>query len=167
MNYSMIIYILGHLLRYEALFMILPTVTGFLYGEPQAYAFLGVALITFLIGTMLSIKHPGTRQLFTKDGAITVAFGWIILSIFGALPFTFGGDIPFYVDALFETISGFTTTGASILSDVEALSYTNLFWRSFTHWVGGLGVIVFVMAILPNISDRSIHNRLMKIPNQI
>ena len=160
MNYSMIIYILGHLLRYEALFMILPTVTGFLYGEPQAYAFLGVALITFLIGTMLSIKHPGTRQLFTKDGAITVAFGWIILSIFGALPFTFGGDIPFYVDALFETISGFTTTGASILNDVESLSHASLMWRSFTHWVGGMGVFVFILSLLPMIGGSTM--QLMK-----
>ena len=160
MNYSMIMYILGHLLRYEAIFMILPTVTGFIYGEPQAYAFLGVALITFLIGTTLSIKAPGTRQLFTKDGAVTVALGWIVLSIFGALPFTFGGDIPFYVDALFETISGFTTTGASILNNVEGLSHASLMWRSFTHWVGGMGVFVFILSLLPMIGGSTM--QLMK-----
>ena len=160
MNYSLIIYILGHLLRYEAIFMILPTVTGFIYGEPQAYAFLGVALITFLIGTTLSIKAPGTRQLFTKDGAVTVALGWIVLSIFGALPFTFGGDIPFYVDALFETISGFTTTGASILNNVEGLSHASLMWRSFTHWVGGMGVFVFILSLLPMIGGSTM--QLMK-----
>ena len=149
MNYSMIIYILGHLLRYEAIFMVLPTVTGFVYGEHQAYAFLGVAMITFLIGTILTIKQPGTRQIFTKDGAVTVALGWIVLSFFGALPLTFSGDIPFFIDALFETISGFTTTGASILNDVEALSHASLMWRSFTHWVGGMGVFVFILSLLP------------------
>ena len=160
MNYSMIIFILGHLLRYEAIFMILPTVTGFIYGEKEAYAFLGVALLTFFIGTVLTCKHPKTKQLYTRDGSVTVALGWIVLSIFGALPFTFCGDIPFYVDALFETISGFTTTGASILSDVEALSHASLMWRSFTHWVGGMGVFVFILSLLPMIGGSTM--QLMK-----
>ena len=149
MNYSMIIFILGHLLRYEAVFLLLPTVTGFICGEHEAVAYLCVAMVVFLLGTVLSCKSVKNKQLFTKDGSVTVALGWIVLTIFGALPFTLSGDIPFYVDALFETISGFTTTGSSILSDVEALSRTSLFWRSFTHWVGGMGVLVFIMAILP------------------
>lgn len=151
MNYSMISYILGHLLRYEGIFMALPTITGFIYGEKAAYVFLGVGLFTFLLGTFLTRKPPKTRQLFTRDGSVTVALGWIVLSIFGALPFTLCGDIPFYVDALFETISGFTTTGASILNDVEALSHASLMWRSFTHWVGGMGVFVFILSLLPMI----------------
>ena len=160
MNYSMIIFILGHLLRYEAIFMLLPTITGFIYGEHEAVAFLCVAMVTFLIGTILSCKSTDTKQLHPKDGSITVAFGWIILSIFGALPFTLSGDIPFYVDALFETISGFTTTGASILSDVEALSHASLMWRSFTHWVGGMGVFVFILSLLPMIGGSTM--QLMK-----
>ena len=160
MNYSMIIFILGHLLRYEAIFMVLPTITGFIYGEHEAIAFLCVAMVIFLVGTILSCKKIDTKQLHTKDGSITVALGWIVLSIFGALPFTISGDIPFYVDALFETISGFTTTGASILSDVEALSHASLMWRSFTHWVGGMGVFVFMLSLLPMISGSTM--QLMK-----
>lgn len=160
MNYSMIIFILGHLLRYEAIFMILPTVTGFIYGETEAYAFLGISLLTFFIGTILSCKQPKSKQLYPRDGSVTVAFGWIVLSIFGALPFTFSGDIPFYVDALFETISGFTTTGASVLPDVEALSHASLIWRSFTHWVGGMGVFVFILSLLPMIGGSTM--QLMK-----
>ena len=160
MNYSMIFFILGHLLRYETLFMMLPIATGLIYGEKEAVAYICVALLTFIIGTILTIKQPQKKQLFTRDGSVTVALGWIVLSIFGALPFTLCGDIPFYVDALFETISGFTTTGASILSDVEALSHTSLMWRSFTHWVGGMGVFVFILSLLPMIGGSTM--QLMK-----
>ena len=160
MNYSMIIFILGHLLRYESLFLLLPTVTGLIYRETEAIAYLCVAMVVFLLGTILSCKKVESKQLFTKDGSITVALGWIVLSIFGALPFTLCGDIPFYVDALFETISGFTTTGASVLPDVEALSHTSLMWRSFTHWVGGMGVFVFILSLLPMIGGSTM--QLMK-----
>ena len=160
MNYSMIIFILGHLLRYEAVFLLLPTVTGFICGEHEAVAYLCVAMVVFLLGTVLSCKSVKNKQLFTKDGSVTVALGWIVLTIFGALPFTLSGDIPFYVDALFETISGFTTTGASILSDVEALSHASLMWRSFTHWVGGMGVFVFILSLLPMIGGSTM--QLMK-----
>lgn len=160
MNYGMILYIIGHLLRFEAIFMLLPTVTGFLYGEKQAYAFLGVAVVTFLIGSVVTMFKPRSKQLFPKDGSVTVALGWIVLSLFGALPFTLGNDIPFYIDALFETISGFTTTGASILSDVEALSHAGIMWRSFTHWVGGMGVFVFILSIMPMLSGSTM--QLMK-----
>ena len=160
MNYSMIIFILGHLLRYEALFLLLPTVTGFIYGEEETVAFLGIAFLAFVIGTILSLKIPKSKQLYPRDGSVTVALGWIVLSIFGALPFTICGDIPFYVDALFETISGFTTTGASVLPDVEALSHTSLMWRSFTHWVGGMGVFVFILSLLPMIGGSTM--QLMK-----
>lgn len=160
MNKSMIRYILGHLLRFEALFLLLPTVTGFIYREQETYSFLIVMILTFLLGTLLTLKKPQTKHLYTRDGSVTVALGWIVLSIFGALPFTLCGDIPFYVDALFETISGFTTTGASILSDVEALSHASLMWRSFTHWVGGMGVFVFILSLLPLIGGHSM--QLMK-----
>lgn len=160
MNYSMILYILGHLLRYEALFLLLPSITGYIYGEKEALSFLSISVLTFFIGILLSHKPPKSKQLFTKDGSITVALGWIVLSTFGALPFTLCGDIPFYVDALFETISGFTTTGASILSDVEALSHASLMWRSFAHWVGGMGVFVFILSLLPMIGGSTM--QLMK-----
>lgn len=160
MNYSMIIFILGHLLRYEALFLLLPTVTGFIYGEEETVAFLGIAFLAFVIGTILSLKIPKSKQLYPRDGSVTVALGWIVLSIFGALPFTICGDIPFYVDALFETISGFTTTGASVLPDVEALSHASIMWRSFNHWVGGMGVFVFILSLLPMIGGSTM--QLMK-----
>ncbi len=149
MNYSMIVYILGHLLRYEALFMILPIITGWIYHEKETYAFIAIALLAFLIGTVMTRIRPKSTKFYTRDGSVTVALGWIVLSIFGALPFVCCGDIPSYIDALFETISGFTTTGASILTDVEALSYASLMWRSFTHWVGGMGVFVFILSLLP------------------
>ena len=157
MNYSMIIYILGHLLRFEGLFLVLPTIAGFIYREADAYIYLGLSLAIYLLGMILTHRHPKSKQLHPKEGFVTVAFGWIVLSIFGALPFVFTGDIPSYTNALFETISGFTTTGASILSDVEALSHANLFWRSFTHWIGGMGVFVFILAILPMIGGSTVH----------
>ncbi len=160
MNYPMIIFILGHLLRYEALFMLLPIFTGLIYNEKEAYAFIGVAILSFLLGSIMSCKEPKKKQLYTRDGSVTVALGWLVLSLFGALPFTLNGDIPFYVDALFETISGFTTTGASVLSNVEALSHTSIMWRSFTHWVGGMGVFVFILSLLPMIGGSTM--QLMK-----
>ena len=157
MNYSMIIYILGHLLKFEAIFLLLPMLAGFAYNEIDASIYMVLAFIAFVAGTLLTLRQPKNKQLFTKEGFVTVALGWIVLSMYGALPFVLTGDIPSYVDALFETISGFTTTGASILSDVEALSYTNHFWRSFTHWIGGMGVFVFILAILPMIGGSTMY----------
>ena len=157
MNYFMIIYILGHLLRFEAIFLFLPMITGFIYDEIDASIYMLLAFAAFVVGTVLTLKPPKNRQLFTKEGFVTVALGWIVLSMYGALPFVLTGDIPSYIDALFETISGFTTTGASILSDVEALSHANLFWRSFTHWIGGMGVFVFILAILPMIGGSTMY----------
>ena len=160
MNKEMIRYILGHLLRFEALFLLLPTITGFIYKEQQAYSFLAIMIVTFVLGTLLTLKQPESKSLYTRDGSVIVALGWIVLSIFGALPFTLSGNIPFYIDALFETISGFTTTGASVLADVEALSHASIMWRSFTHWVGGMGVFVFILSLLPLISGHTM--QLMK-----
>ena len=150
MNFAIVRYIIGFLLQFEAGFLILPGIVGIPYGEAfDSITYFGVALLCFLIGKLLSRKRPSPFELYTREGFAVVALGWLILSMFGALPFVITGDIPSYIDALFETISGFTTTGASILSNVEALSYSNLFWRSFTHWIGGMGVFVFIMAILP------------------
>ena len=149
MNYSMVFYILGHILKFESAFLMLPVIVGLLYGEDDVTAYLFVAALCLILGMVLSRKRPASPSLYTREGFVTVALSWIIMSVFGAMPFVLSGDIPSYVDALFETISGFTTTGSSILTDVEALSHANLFWRSFTHWIGGMGVFVFIMAILP------------------
>ena len=149
MNYSLILFILGSLLKVEGCFLLLPVLVDLFYKENVISSYLLVAGVCLILGGLASHKRPERGKLYPRDGLIIVALGWIVLSVFGALPFVMTGDIPDYVDALFETISGFTTTGASILSDVEALTHASLFWRSFTHWVGGMGVFVFVMAVLP------------------
>lgn len=146
----MIRVILGHVLRIEAAFMMLPCLIALIYKEQEGYTYLIVAGVCAIIGVLMSvIKKPDDNALYLKEGCVATALSWILLSLFGALPFCLTGEIPSYVDSLFETVSGFTTTGASILSDVEKLSYTSLFWRSFTHWIGGMGVLVFLLAIIP------------------
>ena len=149
MNYLMVLYILGFILRFEAVFLLLPALVGLIYQESSGFSYLLTAALCFLFSFLLTRRKPKSSKLYTRDGFVTVAMSWVIMSIFGALPLVLSKDIPSYVDALFETISGFTTTGASILNDVEALTHAGLFWRSFTHWVGGMGVFVFIMAILP------------------
>ncbi len=149
MNYSIVLYIVGYVLKFEGIFLLLPTIVSIIYQEHNFYCYLIVAAISFCIGSLLCHFKKTKMQLFPRDGFASVALSWIVLSIFGAIPFVLTGDIPSYTDALFETISGFTTTGASIIPDVEALTHSGLFWRSFTHWVGGMGVLVFIMAILP------------------
>ena len=149
MNYRVISYILGWVLSLEALFLSVSAAVGGLYGERTALSFLYAALICAALGIPAVVRKPRRMTFFMKEGFVTVALCWIVLSIFGALPFVFSGEIPHFTDALFETVSGFTTTGASVVSDVEALSHCTLFWRSFTHWIGGMGVLVFLLAILP------------------
>lgn len=149
MNYSIVRYMLGWVLRFESAFLLLPALVDLIYQEHTFWAYLLTAALCFILGTIFCFRKPSSTTLYTREGFVSVAASWITMSVFGAIPFVLTGDIPFYVDALFETISGFTTTGASILSDVEALSHAGLFWRSFTHWVGGMGVLVFIMSILP------------------
>ena len=151
MNFAILSFIIGFILQFEALFLLLPWIVGMIYGEYHvALIYLVTAAICFILGKLLSFRHTGRfKELYVREGFTAVALGWFVMSVFGAIPFVLTGEIPFYIDALFETISGFTTTGSSILSDVEALSYASLFWRSFTHWIGGMGVFVFIMAILP------------------
>lgn len=144
----MISYILGLLLLCEAGLLILPLAVALIYSEAIA-SFLITIGILCAAGLILVHFKPKDKTIFAKDGLVIVALGWILLSLFGALPFYLSGEIPSYLDALFETVSGFTTTGASILHNVEALSKSLIFWRSFTHWIGGMGVLVFVMAVLP------------------
>ncbi|MBQ1901874.1 MAG: TrkH family potassium uptake protein [Lachnospiraceae bacterium] len=149
MNGSIIRYILGLVIRIECLLLLVPCFVGFLYDEPERYSYMFVAIICFVVGTVLTIVKPKENVFHLKEGCVTTALSWIILSAFGAVPFLLTGEMNSFTDAMFETVSGFTTTGASILNDVEALSYASLMWRSLTHWVGGMGVLVFVLAVIP------------------
>ena len=150
MNTSMIRYVLGTVLKIEGLLLFLPVLIALLYQEIYVgTVFLCVAMGSFIIGLLISLQKPDNSVFYLKEGCIITSLSWIFMSIVGALPFWITGEIPNFTDAVFETVSGFTTTGASILSDVEALSHTTLFWRSFTHWVGGMGVLVFLLAIVP------------------
>ena len=168
MNRRMVIYTIGQLIGVEAAVMMLPLCVSLIYGEGSWKAFLitiGIAIVLSAMGLLLS--RPKNHVIYAKEGFATVALAWIIMSGIGALPFVISGEIPNYIDAFFETVSGFTTTGSSIVRDVEALSHGILFWRSFTHWLGGMGVLVFVMAILPSSSDRSIHLMRAEVPGPV
>ncbi|MGN1418765.1 MAG: TrkH family potassium uptake protein [Acutalibacteraceae bacterium] len=149
MNYRMILYITGWIFKILAAALLLPTIIGLYYHEAQWKFYIITALASFAVGFLLSLKKPKKNVFYSKEGFVTVALCWVILSVVGAVPFYVSGEIPFYVDAVFEMASGFTTTGASILTDVEALSHAALFWRSFSHWLGGMGVLVFLIALLP------------------
>lgn len=151
MNVSIIRYILSWVLTIESAFMFLPCLISILYREKSGFAFLAVAVVFLALGLVSIHFKPKSQQFFAKEGFVIVGLSWIVMSIVGCLPFVISREIPNFIDALFETVSGFTTTGASILSDVEALSHTCLFWRSFTHWIGGMGVCVFLIAILPTV----------------
>ena len=153
----MVAYFIGWVLKIEALLMVLPLIISLIYREEEALWILVIAAVGGAIGVLMSRKKPDDASFYTREGFVAVALSWIILSLFGALPFYLTGAIPSYSDALFETISGFTTTGASILREVEGLPMGILFWRSFTHWVGGMGVLVFILAILPLTGGDNIH----------
>lgn len=148
MNYRIIVYIVGWVLNIEAALMILPIITGLIYKETATLSFVITAGICLLIGIPLTWKRPKHQHFFVREGSVTVALCWLIMSLMGSLPFIFSGSIAHPIDALFETVSGFTTTGASILSEVESLPKCILLWRSFTHWIGGMGVLVFLLSIL-------------------
>lgn len=149
MNSSIIRYILGHIIKLEGLFLLLPCIISIIFWEKEIGTYLFVAGICLLLGSLLTLKKTENTVFYLKEGCIATVLSWVFLSFFGALPFVLTKEIPSFTDAMFETVSGFTTTGASILSDVEALSHTSLFWRSFTHWIGGMGVLVFLLAIIP------------------
>ena len=149
MNYSIISYIIGCVLKFEGAFLLLPTIVSLIYNEHLFQYYLITAIACLILGFILCSRKEEHPKLYTREGFVSVALSWIVLSAAGAVPFVLTGDIPSYIDALFETISGFTTTGASILTDVEVMSNSGLFWRSFTHWIGGMGVLVFIMALLP------------------
>ncbi|MDO4301618.1 MAG: TrkH family potassium uptake protein [Clostridia bacterium] len=157
MNYSIIVFIAGWVIKVEALFMLLPGIVSLIYREKEGRVFFLCALVFFVIGKLLTLKKPENSRFYAREGFVAVAMSWIILSIIGAIPFVISGEIPSGIDALFEIVSGFTTTGASILTDVESLSRSMLFWRSFSHWIGGMGVLVFILAVLPMAGGQNIY----------
>jgi trk system potassium uptake protein TrkH len=158
MNYKMVRYTLGVILLFEALFLTVPILTALYFHEMKSFF---ASVITFLlclgVAAPFVIKKPQSTDVFAKEGFVIVSLSWLILSVFGCLPFIFSGAIPSFIDAFFETVSGFTTTGSSIVPSVEDLPKAMLIWRSFTHWVGGMGVLVFVMAILPLSGAQNMH----------
>ena len=161
MNFPIIIYIIGYVLKIEGLLMLIPTAVGAVYGEGIYLWYLACAVVTFLFGFLMSFKKPKNQVFYAREAFVSVPLCWIFMSLFGALPFIISGEIPRFVDAFFEMVSGFTTTGSSILTNVEALSHASLFWRSFSHWIGGMGILVFILTILPIAGGATMH--LMKV----
>lgn len=158
MNKRIIIHTVGLILLIEAVLMMAPMVVSIIYGEAESRdAFFLSAIATAIVGRLMVHQKPKKSRIYAREGFTIVALAWILMSFMGCLPFVISGSIPNFVDAFFETVSGFTTTGSSILTDVESLGYGMLFWRSFTHWVGGMGVLVFVMLILPLGGSRNIY----------
>ena len=158
MNFKMIGNTVGKVALIESGLLVLPLITSIIYQESSVWSILITMAIALILGALLLlIFRPKDRVIYSKEGFIIVAFAWIVLSLIGAIPFTISGEIPSYIDALFETVSGFTTTGSSILTNVEGLSKSLLMWRSFSQWIGGMGILVFVIALMPKSNDRSIH----------
>ena len=162
MNYRMLGYLLGLILGTEAALLLAPATTALIYNEPILPYLLTVALL-LAVSLPLILQKPKNTRIYAREGFVCVGLGWLLLSAFGALPFVLSGAITNYADAFFETVSGFTTTGATVLSAVEGLPYGILFWRSFTHWIGGMGILVFVLAVLPA-TDSSIHLMRAEVP---
>ena len=165
MNYKMVAFVLGRIFCIEAVLMLFPMLCAACYGEWYLLpAFLLPAVLLAVLGLAASLRTPKNTTIFARDGLAIVALVWVLMSTFGALPFVISGEIPSFIDAFFETVSGFTTTGSTILTDVEALSHGTLFWRSFAHWVGGMGVLVLAMAVLPMTDGRAMHLMRAEVP---
>ena len=169
MNHKMILNTAGLIVALEGGLLLLPTLCAVCYAEWRvALCFLATAVLAALVGgALVFLTRRRDRTIYAKEGFVIVALGWILLSAFGAIPFVLTGDIPAYHDAFFETVSGLTTTGASILTDIPAMSHGCLFWRSFTHWIGGMGVLVLIMAIFPDANGRSIHIMRAEMPGPV
>ncbi len=158
MNYNMIIYMLGNLMKVEGCLMIVPALIAVGKSESAPMrAFFTTIIMLWVLGTILTALKFKNKDIYAREGFVITALSWIVLSFFGAMPFYFSGTIPSFVDSFFETVSGFTTTGATILNQIEGLPLSILFWRSFTHWIGGMGVLVFLLAIIPMGGDRSMY----------
>lgn len=163
MNYRIISRVLGLILLIYAGLMMLPAAVGLLFGE-TCVPFLKAFLITVIPGGILTAVRPRSKVMVTRDGFVIVGLGWILISLVGAIPFVFSGSIPHYIDALFETASGLSTTGASVLSDFDGMPRGIMFWRIFNHWIGGMGVLVFLMAVLPMSGEHSMHIMRAEVP---
>lgn len=166
MNNRIIFYTLGRLIQVFGALLIAPLFVSIYYQEPLTYilSYLMTAVFSVAIGYILSHKKPENSAFYAKEGFIIVSLSWIIVSLIGAIPFVINGDIPSIVDAFFEASSGFTTTGASILNTLEPLSKSSIFWRSFTHLIGGMGVLVFALAILPQTGSETVHIMKAEVP---
>lgn len=167
MNFKMIFNVVGKMLMLLAALLILPTIVSLIYEEPPriTLSFFSTVIVCFVLSLVMHYftKDVTERDFYKREGYVIVTLTWVIFSLLGALPFFLSGEIPHYIDSLFETVSGFTTTGSSILQDIESLSKSLLFWRSFTHFIGGMGVIVFALAILPR-SPHTIHIAKAEVP---
>ncbi len=168
MNKKIVLSILGKILWAEAILLVLPLIVSLIYGNGCTVAFLITIAVAIAIALPLIIFcKTENKRIYSKEGFVIVSLAWMIMSVIGTLPFVISGEIPSFVDAFFETVSGFTTTGASILTNVEGMSEGLLFWRSFTHWLGGMGVLVFVLALSQELPDRSIHIMRAEMPGPI
>lgn len=168
MNKKMVLNILGKIIWVEAFLLILPLAVSLIYRNDCTFAFAVTIGIAVLVALPLTVFcKTDNKVIYSKEGFVIVSLAWVIMSVIGSLPFVISGEIPSFVDAFFETVSGFTTTGASILANVETLSEGIAFWRSFTHWIGGMGVLVFVMALSAGLPDRSIHIMRAEMPGPI
>ena len=166
MNYSVLRYTIGKILRIVSLLMILPLIIAFIYQEPlrNKIAFALTVVITYIFGWLLSLRRPEDNHYFAREGLAIVCISWFLLSFFGGLPFFISGEIPNLLDSFFEAVSGFTTTGASIIPNIESISHSLLFWRSFTHLIGGMGVLVFTLAVLPKASHDTVNIMKAEVP---
>ena len=157
MNHRMIFYSLGNILKLEGGLLALPLLVSLIHNESSYLAFIITIAVLEGIGFALTFKKPLSTQIYAKEGFVIVGLSWFAMSLFGALPFIISGEIPNFIDAFFETVSGFTTTGSTILAEVAHLPKSILFWRSFTHWIGGMGVLVLMVAVMPSLPGRTIH----------
>ena len=164
MNYRMIGRVLGLILLIYTALLILPLVAGLCFRESPAPVLVTMAVSAVPGGLLLLLSKPKKSSLVARDGFVIVGIGWILISLIGALPFVLSGSIPHYIDALFETISGLTTTGATVLSNFDGMPRGVMFWRVFTHWIGGMGVLVFLMAVLPMSGEHSMHIMRAEVP---
>lgn len=166
MNYRLISQLLGRVLAIESVLLLLPAFVALLYGE-SPLPFLYTIIIGAFIAAVLMRFKPVSRELYALEGFVVVALAWILMSVIGALPFLISGEIPSFVDAFFETVSGFTTTGSTVLTDIEGMGKGTMFWRCFTNWIGGMGVLVFMMFVLPLNEEHSMHILRAEMPGPI
>lgn len=167
MNYRVILKTTGKIILFEALLLCLPLVVSLIYKENTYSYFISSIIICICIGGILSVTPTKENKIYTKEGFIIVSLSWILVSMLGAFPFYLSGEIPKFIDAFFETVSGFTTTGSTILADVEKLSYGMLFWRSLTHWIGGIGILVFLLSFLPQSKGQNIYLMRAEVPGPV